>query len=51
MIFYVSIVGTIFTGLADGRVIGFKDKEYWEVTRFGDNLPGCGNEFIYVLVV
>ncbi|XP_063444225.1 adipocyte plasma membrane-associated protein-like [Mytilus trossulus] len=35
--------GTIFTGLADGRVVGFKGNDIWEITRFGKNLPECGS--------
>ncbi|CAC5424627.1 APMAP [Mytilus coruscus] len=35
--------GTIFTGLADGRVVGFKGNDIWEITRFGKKLPECGS--------
>lgn len=38
--------GTIFTGLADGRVVGFKGNDIWEITRFGKSLPECGNLFL-----
>ncbi|CAG2201610.1 APMAP [Mytilus edulis] len=36
-------LSTIFTGLADGRVVGFKGNDIWEITRFGKSLPECGS--------
>lgn len=35
-------IGTVFTGLADGRVVAFKGQDLWEITRIGNNLTGCG---------
>lgn len=36
------LLGTVFTGLADGRVVAFKGQDLWDVTRIGKNLTGCG---------
>lgn len=32
----------LYTGLADGRIVGFKGGELWEVTRTGELHPDCG---------
>lgn len=32
----------LYTGLADGRIVGFKGGELWEVTRTGEFHPDCG---------
>ncbi|XP_022302860.2 adipocyte plasma membrane-associated protein-like [Crassostrea virginica] len=35
--------GVLYTGLADGRIVGFKGGELWEVTRTGELHPDCGS--------
>ncbi|XP_048739183.1 adipocyte plasma membrane-associated protein-like isoform X2 [Ostrea edulis] len=40
--FAVAPDGTMYTGLADGRIVGFKGGELWLVTRTGAFHPDCG---------
>ncbi|XP_061179241.1 adipocyte plasma membrane-associated protein-like [Saccostrea echinata] len=40
--FAVDPDGVLYTGLADGRIVGFKGEQLWQVTRTGEFHPQCG---------
>ncbi|XP_062569095.1 adipocyte plasma membrane-associated protein-like, partial [Saccostrea cucullata] len=40
--FAVGSDGVLYTGLADGRIVGFKGEQLWQVTRIGEFHPQCG---------
>jgi hypothetical protein len=42
------LLGTVFTGLADGRVVAFKGQDLWDVTRIGKNFESRSDEMYLI---